>query len=232
MRSMEDGAPTSRAPSAASSIVPPGRSAAAWGVRSVRRTGAQEYGGSRPGRHADRRSGLRLRRAARRRTLGRVVTCVCERCQDSDVVWVRTPEYDAAAAAEEVIGEASPTPPGRWRLGRIVRWALAGAAVIATVSVAAVRDVGAPGAGPWRSGPGRRACCGRRGSLRGAGRRAPRGRHGGDRRGDLRADRRAGAAHSAGRNSRACSGDRATRRNGPAGRSFDQPAMGVCRRGP
>ena len=81
------------------------------------------------------------------------MTCVCERCQDSDVVWVRTPEYDAAAAAEEVIGEASPTPPGRWRLGRIVRWALAGAAVIATVSVAAVRDVGAPGAGPGAAGP-------------------------------------------------------------------------------
>ena len=81
------------------------------------------------------------------------MTCVSERCQDSDVVWVRTPEYDAAAAAEEVIGEASPTPPGRWRLGRIVRWALAGAAVIATVSVAAVRDVGAPAPGPGAAGP-------------------------------------------------------------------------------
>jgi hypothetical protein len=33
MRSMEDGTPTSRAPSAVLSIVPPGRSAAAWGVR-------------------------------------------------------------------------------------------------------------------------------------------------------------------------------------------------------
>ena len=81
------------------------------------------------------------------------MTCVSERCQDSDVVWVRTPEYDAAAAAEEVIGEASPTPPGRWRLGRILRWALAGAAVIATVSVAAVRDVGAPAPGPGAAGP-------------------------------------------------------------------------------
>ncbi len=80
--------------------------------------------------------------------------CVSERCQDSDVVWMRTPEYGAAAAAEEVIGEASPTPPGRWRLGRIVRWAaLAGTAVIATVSVGAVRDVGVPAPGPVAAGP-------------------------------------------------------------------------------
>ena len=81
------------------------------------------------------------------------MTCVSERCQDSDVAWVRTPEYDAAAAAEEVIGEASPTPPGRWRPGRIVPWALAGAAVIATVLVAAVRDVGGPAPSPVAAGP-------------------------------------------------------------------------------
>jgi hypothetical protein len=78
---------------------------------------------------------------------GRVVTCVSERCQDSDVVWVRAPEYDAAAA-EEVIGEASPSPRGRWRLGRIFAWALAAAAVIATASVAVVRDVGGPAPAP------------------------------------------------------------------------------------
>ena len=46
---------------------------------------------------------------------GRVVTCVSERCQDSDVVWVRTPGGNDAASAEEVIGAASAARPGPGR---------------------------------------------------------------------------------------------------------------------
>jgi len=84
---------------------------------------------------------------------GRVVTCVPERCQDSDVVWVRTPGGNDAASAEEVIGEASPARPGRWRPGRIGRRVLAGAAIITVALVATVRDIGAPTPGRVPAGP-------------------------------------------------------------------------------
>ena len=81
------------------------------------------------------------------------MTCVPERCQDSDVVWVRTPGGNDAASVEEVIGEASPGRPGRWRPGRIGRRVLAGAAIITVALVATVRDIGAPTPGRVPAGP-------------------------------------------------------------------------------
>ena len=81
------------------------------------------------------------------------MTRVSERCQDSDVVWVRTPGGNDAASAEEVIGEAARARPGKWRSGRISLRVLAGVAVIALALVAAVRDVGAPTPGPIPAGP-------------------------------------------------------------------------------
>ena len=80
------------------------------------------------------------------------MTCVSGRCQDSDVVWVQTSGYHDAAAAEEAIGAASP-PPGRWRSGRVVLWALAGVAAIAVAMVATVGDVDASKRGPIPAGP-------------------------------------------------------------------------------
>ena len=162
---------------------------------------------------------------------GRVVTCVSERCQDSDVVWVRTPGGNDAASAEEVIGEASPARPGRWRPGRIGRRVLAGAAII---TVALVGDSPGHRCAYARSGPSRAGCrttYGRRGSLRRADRGAPSARDDGDGRRDLLLDGRAGAAHASGRLSVAARVIPATRRNGPACRSFDRPPMGICRCG-
>ena len=85
------------------------------------------------------------------------MTCVSGRCQDSDVVWVRTPGPSGAASAEEVIGAASPARPGRWHLGWVVLRLLAGVAVVGMAVVMMVRDIGAtpsgPPAGPIPAGP-------------------------------------------------------------------------------